>query len=157
MNAIIQAQEVSRWYGIVMGLNNVSFEIEPGLTGLVGPNGAGKSTLIQIITGQLEPSSGCLTVFGEVPWNYPALLDRIGYCPEGEAVPKDLRPLDWLRGLALLAGSLPLLAGCGGVSASRTVSPLDFLLPGVIRTEPPKTNAPAVLVVQMPIEIASVR
>ena len=45
---IIQATELSRWYGIVMGLNNVSFEIEPGLTGLVGPNGAGKSTLIQI-------------------------------------------------------------------------------------------------------------
>jgi len=61
---IIQAIELSRWYGIVMGLNNVSFEIEAGLTGLVGPNGAGKSTLIQIITGQLQPSSGGLTVFG---------------------------------------------------------------------------------------------
>ncbi len=104
MNAIIQAQELSRWYGIVMGLNNVAFEIEPGLTGLVGPNGAGKSTLIQIITGQLEASSGRLTVFGELPYNNPHLLQRIGYCPEGEAVPKDLRPLEWLKGLALLAG-----------------------------------------------------
>jgi ABC-2 type transport system ATP-binding protein len=104
MSAIIQAVELSRWYGIVMGLNNVSFEIEPGLTGLVGPNGAGKSTLIQIITGQLRPSSGLLTVFGEEPWNNPALLARIGYCPEGEAVHKDLRPLDWLLGLAQLSG-----------------------------------------------------
>jgi ABC-2 type transport system ATP-binding protein len=104
MNAIIQARELSRWYGIVMGLNNVSFQIEPGLTGLVGPNGAGKSTLIQIITGQLRPSSGDLTVFGQVPWNNPSLLQRIGYCPESEAVPKELRPLDWLRGLALLSG-----------------------------------------------------
>lgn len=104
---IIQAQELSRWYGIVMGLNNVSFEIEPGLTGLVGPNGAGKSTLIQIITGQLQPSSGSLTVFGELPWNNPALLRRIGYCPEGEAVPKELRPLDWLCGLAFLSGLPP--------------------------------------------------
>jgi ABC-2 type transport system ATP-binding protein len=104
MNAIIQAQELSRWYGVVMGLNNVSFEIGPGLTGLVGPNGAGKSTLIQIITGQLQPSSGSLTVFGQRPWNNPVLLRRIGYCPEGEAVPKDLRPLDWLQGLALLSG-----------------------------------------------------
>jgi ABC-2 type transport system ATP-binding protein len=67
MSAIVQALELSRWYGIVMGLNNVSFEIEPGLTGLVGPNGAGKSTLIHIITGQLQPSSGNLTVFGEMP------------------------------------------------------------------------------------------
>src|SRR5436190_354749 len=104
MTPIIQAVELSRWYGIVMGLNNVSFEIEAGLTGLVGPNGAGKSTLIQIITGQLQPSSGRLTVFGEVPWNNPKLLCRIGYCPEGEAVPKELRPLEWLRGLAHLSG-----------------------------------------------------
>src|SRR5436190_11659248 len=101
---LIQAIELSRWYGIVMGLNNVSFEVEPGLTGLVGPNGAGKSTLIHIITGQLQPSSGRLTVFGEAPWNNPPLLRRIGYCPEGEAVPKELRPLDWLRGLAALSG-----------------------------------------------------
>ena len=104
MNAIIQARELSRWYGMVMGLNNVSFEIEKGLTGLVGPNGAGKSTLIQIITGQLQPSSGELTVFGQRPWNNPAILQRLGYCPEGEAVPKELRPLDWLRGLGLLSG-----------------------------------------------------
>jgi ABC-2 type transport system ATP-binding protein len=110
MSAIIQAEELSRWYGIVMGLNNVSFEIGPGLTGLVGPNGAGKSTLIQIVTGQLQPSSGRLTVFGETPWNNPRLLQRIGYCPEREAVPKELRPLEWLRGLAFLAGFGPRAA-----------------------------------------------
>src|SRR5256885_13094482 len=104
MTAIIQAHELSRWYGIVMGLNNVSFEIEAGLTGLVGPNGAGKSTLIEIITGQLQPSSGRLTVFDQAPWNNPSLMQRIGYCPEGEAIPKELRPLDWLRGLARLSG-----------------------------------------------------
>ena len=104
MSAVVHARELSRWYGIVMGLNNVSFEIEPGLTGLVGPNGAGKSTLLNIITGQLQSSSGELTVFGEIPWNNPGLLKRIGYCPEREAVPKDLRPLDWLRGLGLISG-----------------------------------------------------
>jgi ABC-2 type transport system ATP-binding protein len=104
MSALILARELSRWYGMVMGLNNVSFQIEPGLTGLVGPNGAGKSTLIQIITGQLRPSSGQLTVFGQSPWNNPRLLRRIGYCPEGEAVPKELRPLEWLEGLGLLSG-----------------------------------------------------
>ena len=104
MRAIIQARELSRWYGLVMGLNNVSFEIDAGLTGLVGPNGAGKSTLIQIITGQLQPSSGQLTVFGQAPWNNPTLIQRLGFCPEGEAVPRDLRPLDWLKGLAALAG-----------------------------------------------------
>jgi ABC-2 type transport system ATP-binding protein len=107
MSALIQAQELSRWYGIVMGLNNVSFQIERGLTGLVGPNGAGKSTLIQIITGQLKPSSGQLTVFEQAPWNNPALLRRIGCCPEGEAVPKELRPMEWLEALGLLSGLGP--------------------------------------------------
>ncbi len=104
MSAVIQASELSRWYGMVMGLNNVSFETTAGLTGLVGPNGAGKSTLIQIITGQLQPSSGRLTVFGEVPWNNPGLIQRLGYCPEREGVPNDLRPMEWLRGLAWLSG-----------------------------------------------------
>jgi ABC-2 type transport system ATP-binding protein len=117
MSAVIQAQELSRWYGIVMGLNNVSFEIQPGLTGLVGPNGAGKSTLIQIVTGQLQPSSGLLTVFGEVPWNNPLLIQRIGYCPEREAVPKDLRPLDWLRGLVSLSG----LSGSAALNRCETI------------------------------------
>ncbi len=101
---VIRACGLSRWYGIVMGLNNVSFELAPGLTGLVGPNGAGKSTLMQIVTGQLQPSSGTLTVFGEAPWNNPRLLARLGYCPEHEALPGDLRPLEWLRGLGLLSG-----------------------------------------------------
>ncbi|MBL6765687.1 MAG: ABC transporter ATP-binding protein [Verrucomicrobiae bacterium] len=108
MNTVIEATELSRWYGIVMGLNNVSFRVGPGLTGLVGPNGAGKSTLIQIITGQLQPSSGELLVFGETPWNNPRLLRRVGYCPERESLPVELRPADWLRGLALISGmSLP--------------------------------------------------
>ncbi len=102
--AVIQAHDLSRWYGIVMGLNNVSFEVPPGLTGLVGPNGAGKSTLMQIITGQLKPSSGVLTVFDQIPWNNPGLLGRIGYCPENESVPSDLRPLEWLEGLGRLSG-----------------------------------------------------
>jgi ABC-2 type transport system ATP-binding protein len=119
MSAIIQAHEVSRWYGIVMGLNNVTFTIEPGLTGLVGPNGAGKSTLIQMITGQLQPSSGSLTVFEQTPWNNPRLLQRLGYVPEREAVPKELRPLDWLRGLALLSGLAPAQA------ESRSVAGLE--------------------------------
>ena len=101
---IIEARELSRWYGIVMGLNNVSFTMDSGLTGLVGPNGAGKTTLIQIITGQLQPSSGDLTVFGERPWNNPRLLARMGYCPEGEAVHTDLTPRDWLRALGMLSG-----------------------------------------------------
>ena len=103
-DAIIHAQDLSRWYGIVMGLNNIGLHIPPGLTGLVGPNGAGKSTLIRIITGQIRPSSGDLTVFNERPWNNPRLLRQIGYCPEDEAMPDDLTPLLWLESLGLISG-----------------------------------------------------
>jgi len=110
MSNVIQAKDLSRWYGIVMGLNNVAFTVGPGLTGLVGPNGAGKSTLMQIITGQLRPSSGELTVFGEIPWNNPGLLCRIGFCPEDEAVHTELRPTDWLQGLGLISGLTPAIA-----------------------------------------------
>ncbi len=102
--AIITALDLSRWYGIVMGLNNITVRIPPGLTGLVGPNGAGKSTLIKIITGQLRPSSGELRVLGQLPWNNPSLLRRIGYCPEDEALPDELTPLLWLESLGLISG-----------------------------------------------------
>jgi ABC-2 type transport system ATP-binding protein len=104
MSAIVQARELSRWYGMVMGLNNVSFHLEEGLNGLVGPNGAGKSTLLHLITGQLRPSSGALTVFGQAPWNNPRVLRRLGHVPERETVPGGLRPLDWLEGLARVSG-----------------------------------------------------
>ena len=111
MSAVVEVRELSRWYGLVMGLNNVSFDIEPGLTGLVGPNGAGKSTLIQVITGQLQPSSGSISVLGETPWNNPNLLKRIGYCPERESLPTELQPRDWLRSLALISGVSTRSAG----------------------------------------------
>ncbi len=104
MTPIIQASELSHFYGLVLGLNNVTFDLGPGITGLVGPNGAGKSTLIKLLTGQLRPSSGTLTVFGQRPWNNPATLAHIGYCPEHEHIHTGLRPLAWLHSLALLSG-----------------------------------------------------
>jgi ABC-2 type transport system ATP-binding protein len=104
MNAIVQADNVSRFYGIILGLNNVSFTIGPGITGVVGPNGAGKTTLFRLLTGQIKPSAGTLRVLGESPWNNPAVQARLAYCPESEAVPPGLRPLDWLVGLGMISG-----------------------------------------------------
>ncbi len=104
MSVVVRAENLSCFYGIVMGVNNVSFDIESGITGLVGPNGAGKSTLIRLMTGQIAPSSGTLTVFGESPRNNSNTLSRIGYCPEHEHVPNQLKPVDWLRSLASLSG-----------------------------------------------------
>ena len=104
MNAIIQAESVSRFYGMILGLNNVTFTIRPGITGIVGPNGAGKTTLFRLLLGQIRPSSGRLTVFGEEPWNNPSVHARIAYCPESETVPAGLRPLEWLTGLGMISG-----------------------------------------------------
>ncbi len=104
MSGVVEAKELSCFYGVVLGLNNVTFEIGSGITGLVGPNGAGKSTLIKLITGQIKPSTGSLTVFGEETWTNPELLRRIGYCPEHEYVHKELKPLDWLESLGILSG-----------------------------------------------------
>jgi len=104
MNPIVQAEGLSRFYGVVLGLNNVSFSIRPGITGVIGPNGAGKTTLFRLLTGQIKPSSGSLRVFGEEPWNQPSVQARLAYCPESEAVPPGLRPMEWLIGLGMISG-----------------------------------------------------
>ena len=104
MSTIVQAENLSRFYGIVLGLNNVTFQIRAGITGVVGPNGAGKTTLFRLLTGQIKPSSGSIEVFGGNPWHNPAVQSRLAYCPESEAVPPGLRPLDWLVGLGMVSG-----------------------------------------------------
>jgi ABC-2 type transport system ATP-binding protein len=104
MSPIVEAESLSRFYGMILGLNNVSFTLRPGITGIVGPNGAGKTTLFRLLLGQIKPSSGTLRVFGAAPWNNPAVQSRIAYCPESEQVPAGLRPLDWLIGLGMISG-----------------------------------------------------
>ena len=104
LKSIVQAENLSRFYGIILGLNNVSFQIGGGITGVVGPNGAGKTTLFRLLTGQIRPSSGTLRVFGLDPWNHPSVQARLGYCPESEEVPGQLRPQQWLAALGMISG-----------------------------------------------------
>ena len=68
----------------------------PGITGLLGPNGAGKSTFMKLITGQLKPSKGAITVLGEPIWRIPALYFRIGFCPEQDAFYERMTGLEWV-------------------------------------------------------------
>jgi len=79
---MVTATNVSRWYGQVIGLNDITCEIGPGITALLGMNGAGKTTLIRLITGQLRPTTGDLRVFGEEPFANANVYRRLGYCPE---------------------------------------------------------------------------
>ncbi len=82
----VEVANVSRWYGNVVAVNDVSFDLGPGVTGLLGPNGAGKSTLLHMISGFLRPSAGALQVLGEPAFGTPALYGKIGLVPEREAV-----------------------------------------------------------------------
>ena len=79
---LIQLDNVSRWYGQVIGLNDVTCTIGPGLTALLGQNGAGKSTLMRMITGQIRPTTGEVRVCGMQPFANPDVFRHLGYCPE---------------------------------------------------------------------------
>ncbi|MBZ5557378.1 MAG: ABC transporter ATP-binding protein [Acidobacteriia bacterium] len=101
---IVSADHLSKWYGQVIGLNDVSVTLPPGITGLLGPNGAGKSTFMKLVTGQLKPSKGSITVLGEPIWRNPGLYVRIGFCPEQDAFYDRMTGLEWVTALVRLNG-----------------------------------------------------
>lgn len=100
---MIQARGLSKWFGQVIALNGVDVRIGEGITGLLGLNGAGKTTFLRLLTGQLRPSQGSVTLFGEPIWNNHRLLRRIGVCPEEDAF-YDLSGLAFVACLARLSG-----------------------------------------------------
>ena len=83
---VIRVQNVSRWFGSVVAVSDVTFDIAPGITGLLGPNGAGKTTLLRMMTGLADVSTGSVTVFGEPVRDNPPLYKRIGIMSEHETV-----------------------------------------------------------------------
>jgi ABC-2 type transport system ATP-binding protein len=101
---IAAADHLSKWYGQVIGLNDVTLTVPPGITGLLGPNGAGKSTFMKLVTGQLKPSKGEVRVLGEPIWGNPALYFRIGFCPEQDAFYDRMTGLEWVSALVRLNG-----------------------------------------------------
>ncbi len=105
---MILLERASRWYGQVIGINDVTCALPAGITALLGPNGAGKSTLLKLITGQLRPTTGRVTVFGEAPFANPRVFRRLGYCPEIENSYEDMTG----------RGFVTMLAAMGGVSAA---------------------------------------
>jgi ABC-2 type transport system ATP-binding protein len=104
MPPIVAADHLSKWYGQVIGLNDVSVSVPAGITGLLGPNGAGKSTFMKLITGQLKPSKGSISVLAEPIWRNPALYFRIGFCPEQDAFYDRMTGLEWVTALVRLNG-----------------------------------------------------
>jgi ABC-2 type transport system ATP-binding protein len=107
VTAVITASNLSKWYGNVLGLNDVSLEIEEGVTGLLGPNGAGKSTFMKLITGQMKPNIGSVTVRGRKVWNNPEVFQGIGFCPEQDVFYEDVTGWEFLLGLLRFYGYAP--------------------------------------------------
>jgi ABC-2 type transport system ATP-binding protein len=94
---IVEATNISKWYGKVIGLNNFSIKVEKGITGIVGPNGAGKSTFFKLLTGNIKTNVGELRVLGEAPWRNPEQLAKIGFCPDYDFLPGEMKGREYLR------------------------------------------------------------
>jgi ABC-2 type transport system ATP-binding protein len=105
MNAI-HVEKVSKWYGEVSALNEVSLVIEPGIMGLLGPNGAGKSTLLKLMAGQLETSLGEIHVLGKTYREDPRLFSQIGFCPEQDSLWEEFSGPQFLVAMLRLQGWL---------------------------------------------------
>jgi ABC-2 type transport system ATP-binding protein len=122
---VIDARHLSKWYGQVSGLNDVTVSVPAGITGLLGPNGAGKSTFMKLITGQLKPSKGDVRVLGEPIWQNPQLYGRIGFCPEQDAFYERMTGLEWVTALVRLNGLDETAATAAGRRALEAVDLLD--------------------------------
>ncbi len=121
---LVRAEHLSKWYGQVSGLNDVTVSIPPGITGLLGPNGAGKSTFMKLMTGQLKPSQGTIQVLGEPIWGNPPVFARIGFCPEQDAFYDRMTGLEWVTALVRLNG---LDGADADAAAKRALDRVDLL------------------------------
>src|SRR5216684_414653 len=102
-NAII-FDNVSKFYGEILGVNRVSLEIPAGITSLVGPNGAGKTTLMNLMTGLLRPTRGQVSVLG-IPTDRPEQLFRkVGYCSQFDSFPRGLTGRELISSFLMVSG-----------------------------------------------------
>ena len=117
----IELRNVTRWYGNVVAVNDITMTIGPGVTGLLGPNGAGKSTVLHLIAGFLAPSRGELTVGGVPAWRNPEIYRTVGLVPERDSVYAFLTGEEFVRSTA----TLHQLADPGGATR-RAIAIVDM-------------------------------
>lgn len=113
--------QASKWYGQVIGINDVSLAIDGGVTGILGPNGAGKSTLFKLMMGRIKPNQGSVRLFGVDPWASTSPYRRVGYVSESEKLYEWMTALDFVTTLARLHGMTREEA------ADRSAHVLDFV------------------------------
>ncbi|WP_151773658.1 ABC transporter ATP-binding protein [Streptomyces abyssomicinicus] len=115
----IQLDHVSRWFGNVVAVNDITVDVGPGVTGLLGPNGAGKSTLINMMAGFLAPSAGSVTLDGSPVWRNESVYREIGIVPEREAM------YDFLTGRQFVVANAEL-HGLGAAEAQRALALVEM-------------------------------
>ena len=101
---MIEFKNTTKLYGSVIGVNDLSFTIPGGAYGLVGPNGSGKTTMINLLTGQLKPTIGRVSVFEQDPWRRRSILSRIGLCPATDVLYPNVSARQWVSHLVSLHG-----------------------------------------------------
>ncbi|HEX2166515.1 MAG TPA: ABC transporter ATP-binding protein [Longimicrobiales bacterium] len=104
LESVISVRDVSRWFGSVVAVSDITFDVQPGITGLLGPNGAGKTTLLRMMTGLADVSSGTIAAFGEPVRDNPPLYRRIGVMSEHETVYGFMKGREFVRMMAKLRG-----------------------------------------------------
>jgi len=117
----IELRGVSRWYGNVVAVNDISMTMGPGVTGLLGPNGAGKTTILNMVAGFLAPSRGEISVAGQASWRNPAVFREVGVVPERDSVYAFLTGMEFVTVTARLHG-LP----DAGAAAQRAIDLLEM-------------------------------
>ena len=108
--ALLEAERLTKRYGSVVALDDVSFAIREGVTGILGENGAGKSTAIKIFLGLLRPTSGTARVLGEDAASTIAVRARLGYMPEHDCLPSQVSAAEFLTHMAEMSGLPPTAA-----------------------------------------------
>lgn len=124
-NAIVQTQNLSKWYGEVMGVNDITLTITPGITGLLGPNGAGKTSLLKLMTGQLKPNMGIITVLNQPVWNNYLLTKQVGYCPDIELAYQFMTGFEFISFFATLSGYAESMTRDRALAVLETVDMLE--------------------------------
>ena len=107
VEALLSAQNLKKHYGEVVALNDVSFDISDGITGIMGENGAGKSTAIKIFLGLLKPTSGSAMILGENASENIIIRSRLGYMPEHDCLPSNVTAAEFLTHMAEVSGLPP--------------------------------------------------
>ncbi|MDE3135392.1 MAG: ABC transporter ATP-binding protein [Acidobacteriota bacterium] len=103
-NNSVVFDNVSKFYGEILGVNRVSFSLEPGITSLVGPNGSGKTTLMNLMTGLIQPTTGTILVRGLSPGDPRNLFREVGYCTQFDSFPRGVTGYEFIYWPLRLAG-----------------------------------------------------